>query len=245
MASTWSTTLVGGDEVDGLHDAVLVVGCRRGAVPVVRRAELVRHGGIVGRRPPARRRGPCPTFPAMETTPFRIEVPDADLDDLRRRVTATRWPDQLPGFGWSLRDGPGRAAAPGRVLGDAYDWRAHEAELNAFPQFTTTIDGQRIHFLHVRSPEPGALPLILTHGWPGSIVEFTRPHRPAHRPRRPRRRRPRTPSTWSCRPCPATGSRGRPRPRVGRAPDRRRLRRADGRGSGTTATAPRAATGAR
>ena len=71
---------------------------------------------------------------------------------------------------------PRRAAripeGAGRVLADGYDWREHEAKLNEFPQFTTEIDGQNIHFLHVRSPEPDALPLILTHGWPGSIVEF-------------------------------------------------------------------------
>ena len=104
--------------------------------------------------------------------PFRIEVPQADLDDLRERLGRTRWPDELPGAGWD--DG-----VPLDYLRDlaeywhtAYDWRAWEARLNEFPQYTTTIDGQNIHFLHVRSPEPDALPLIITHGWPGSIVEF-------------------------------------------------------------------------
>ncbi|MDQ6921781.1 MAG: epoxide hydrolase, partial [Candidatus Dormibacteraeota bacterium] len=84
----------------------------------------------------------------------------------------TRWPDELPGAGWSL----GIPLTYMRELAEywrsAYDWRAEEARLNRFPQFTTTIDGQNVHFLHVRSPEPGALPLIITHGWPGSVAEF-------------------------------------------------------------------------
>jgi pimeloyl-ACP methyl ester carboxylesterase len=104
--------------------------------------------------------------------PFRIDIPQADLDDLRDRVARTRWPDELPGVGWArgvpldyLRELAGYWA-------DGYDWRKHEARLNDFPQFTTTIDGANVHFLHVRSPEPDALPLVLTHGWPGSVVEF-------------------------------------------------------------------------
>ena len=104
--------------------------------------------------------------------PFRIDIPQADLDDLRERLSRTRWPDQL-GADWAagvpldyLRD----LAA---YWADRYDWRYHEARLNEFPQFTTVVDGQLVHFLHVRSPEPGALPLIVTHGWPGSVVEFT------------------------------------------------------------------------
>jgi pimeloyl-ACP methyl ester carboxylesterase len=104
--------------------------------------------------------------------PFRIQIPQADLDDLHDRLTRTRWPDELPGVGWSrgvLLDYLKELAAYWR---DGYDWRKHEATLNQHPQFTTTIDGANVHFLHVRSPEPDALPLILTHGWPGSIVEF-------------------------------------------------------------------------
>src|SRR5215467_1471814 len=105
--------------------------------------------------------------------PFRIDVPEADLDDLRDRLARTRWPDELPGVGWAY----GAPLAYLRELADywrtAYDWRAQEARLNRFAQFTTTIDGARVHFLHVRSAEPGALPLVMTHGWPGSIVEFS------------------------------------------------------------------------
>ncbi|MGI5492779.1 epoxide hydrolase family protein [Microtetraspora malaysiensis] len=105
-------------------------------------------------------------------TPFRIEIPQRDLDDLRDRLAATRWPTDLPGVGWAR----GVPLAYLRELAEywrtAYDWRKHEARLNEIPQFTTEIDGQRVHFLHIRSPQPDALPLILTHGWPGSIVEF-------------------------------------------------------------------------
>jgi microsomal epoxide hydrolase len=115
--------------------------------------------------------------------PFRIEVPEADLDDLRARLTRTRWPDQLNGVGWDY----GIPLDYVRELADywrtGYDWRAHERELNAFPQFTTTIQGQRVHFLHVRSAEPGAVPLIMTHGWPGSVVEFTKVIGPLTDPR--------------------------------------------------------------
>lgn len=108
----------------------------------------------------------------MDVQPFTIAIPQADLADLQDRLTRTRWPDELPGaesdYGVSL-EYVKRLAAYWR---DGYDWRAWEAKLNAYPQFTTTIDGQNIHFLHVRSPEPDALPLILTHGWPMSVVEY-------------------------------------------------------------------------
>jgi len=104
--------------------------------------------------------------------PFRIEIPAADLDDLRDRLARTRWPDQLPGVGWDY----GIALDDVRELASywrtGYDWRVHESRLNGFDQFTTQIDGQTVHFLHVRSGLPGALPLIMTHGWPGSVAEF-------------------------------------------------------------------------
>ena len=104
--------------------------------------------------------------------PFRIDVPQADLDDLADRLARTRWAAELPGTPWDR----GMPTADLRELAGywatAYDWRKAEAELDELPQFTTTIDGTRVHFLHVRSPEEGALPLVLTHGWPGSIVEF-------------------------------------------------------------------------
>ena len=104
--------------------------------------------------------------------PFRIDIPQADLDDLRERLARTRWPDELPGIGWHQGVPVEYLKELAEYWRTSYDWRAHEARLNELPQFTTTIDGQNIHFLHVRSPEPDALPLVITHGWPGSVVEF-------------------------------------------------------------------------
>jgi epoxide hydrolase len=105
-------------------------------------------------------------------TPFRVEVPDADLRDLRERLRRTRWPEAETVTDWSQ----GVPLAYLRELcaywADGYDWRATEARLNALPQYRTELDGLGVHFLHVRSPHPNALPLVLTHGWPGSIVEF-------------------------------------------------------------------------
>src|ERR1700735_1274417 len=92
-----------------------------------------------------------------EITTFRVDVPETVLDDLRARLQLTRWPEPETGDDWSQ---------------GGYDWRAAEARLNQFPQFRTTIDDVDIHFLHVRSPHAGARPLIMTHGWPGSVVEF-------------------------------------------------------------------------
>lgn len=111
-------------------------------------------------------------FMSEQITPFRIEVPQDRLDDLRQRLAATRWPDESPATGWEAGVPLGYLKDLADYWGTEYDWRAHEARLNEFPQFTTEIDGQTVHFLHVRSPEPGAVPLILTHGWPGSVVEF-------------------------------------------------------------------------
>ncbi len=107
-----------------------------------------------------------------DITPFRIDIPQADLDELRDRLGRTRFANALPGVGPTYGvevDQVERLVAYWR---DGYDWRAWEARLNSYPQFTTTIDGQNIHFLHVRSPEPNAFPLVLTHGWPMSVVEY-------------------------------------------------------------------------
>jgi pimeloyl-ACP methyl ester carboxylesterase len=104
--------------------------------------------------------------------PFRVAIPQADLEDLADRLARTRWPDELPGVGWSRGVPLGYLQELAAYWADGYDWRAQESRLNQFPQFTTTIDGQMIHFLHVRSPEPDALPLLVTHGYPSSIVEF-------------------------------------------------------------------------
>lgn len=107
-----------------------------------------------------------------DVRPFRIDVPQGQLDDLRSRLAATRWPDELPGVGWSRGVPVTYLRGLAEYWLSAYDWRAHEAALNAFPQYMTTVDEQNIHFLHVRSPEPGATPLMLLHGWPGSVADF-------------------------------------------------------------------------
>ncbi|MFE9811377.1 alpha/beta fold hydrolase [Streptomyces sp. NPDC005227] len=105
--------------------------------------------------------------------PFRLDVPQSDLDDLHQRLDRTRWPDELPGVGWAYGVPRDYLQELVRYWRHDYDWRAAEARLNTWPQFTTEIDGARLHFAHIRSPEPDATPLIVTHGWPGSIVEFT------------------------------------------------------------------------
>jgi pimeloyl-ACP methyl ester carboxylesterase len=104
--------------------------------------------------------------------PFTIDFPQADLDDLRDRVARTRWPAELADVGWSRGVPLDYLKQLTEYWRSGYDWREHETRLNELPQFTTTIDGTNVHFLDVRSPEPDALPLIVTHGWPGSIVEF-------------------------------------------------------------------------
>jgi pimeloyl-ACP methyl ester carboxylesterase len=104
--------------------------------------------------------------------PFRIEIPDADLDDLRRRLAATRWPDRETVDDWSQGIPLAYVQEVCAYWAEKYDWRAREKALNRHPQFQTTIEGVDIHFVHVRSPHEGARPLLLTHGWPGSIVEF-------------------------------------------------------------------------
>ena len=107
----------------------------------------------------------------MQFTPFTIAIPDAAIDDLKARLEGTRWPAATTSD-WSH----GQPVPFIRELATqwlrTYDWRAHEAKLNAYPQFLTEIDAQTIHFLHVKSKEPGAFPLILTHGWPSTIYEF-------------------------------------------------------------------------
>ncbi len=104
--------------------------------------------------------------------PFRIEIPQADLDDLHRRLEAARWPTELPGVGWERGTPLDYLKELAEYWRSSYDWRAAEAKLNEFPQFITEIDGTDVHFLHVRSPEADATPVIITHGWPGSVAEF-------------------------------------------------------------------------
>ncbi|HET6296255.1 MAG TPA: epoxide hydrolase [Kribbella sp.] len=104
--------------------------------------------------------------------PFRLEIPQSTLDDLQRRLDDSRLPAPLPGDDWDTGVPVAWLSELVEYWRTGYDWRAVEKQLNDIPQYTTVIDGQQIHFLHVRSAEPDALPLILTHGWPGSFVEF-------------------------------------------------------------------------
>src|SRR4051812_10725914 len=107
-----------------------------------------------------------------EVTPFRIEIADDQLDDLRTRLRATRWPEAETVDDWSQGIPLAYVQDLCHYWSDSYDWRAREQSLNRFDQFRTEIDGLGIHFIHVRSPHADALPLVITHGWPGSVVEF-------------------------------------------------------------------------
>jgi pimeloyl-ACP methyl ester carboxylesterase len=104
--------------------------------------------------------------------PFRIEIPQAELDDLHARLANARRPGTTPADGWTRGVPLDHLEELAEYWRTGYDWRAQEARLNGFPQFTTEIDGQRIHFLHVRSPRPDAVPLLITHGYPSSVAEF-------------------------------------------------------------------------
>lgn len=120
-----------------------------------------------------------------DITPFRIAIPQADLDDLINRLAGTRWANELPEKE-VIAGGAGAPTPPGWEYGvpvsyvqdlveqwrTSFDWRAREAQLNEYPQFNTVIDGQKIHFVHIKSPQPNAIPLILTHGWPNSFIEY-------------------------------------------------------------------------
>ena len=140
-----------------------------------------------------------------EIRPFRVEVPDEAIADLRRRIAAVRWPSKELVADRSQGVQLATVQELARYWATEYDWRRCEAKLNALPQFTTQIDGVDIHFIHVRSARADALPLIMTHGWPGSVIELLEVAA-----RSPIRRRtadaPRIRSTWCCRPCLATAS---------------------------------------
>lgn len=108
----------------------------------------------------------------MAIKPFKISISESQIDDLHTRLTQTIMPSEIKGAGWSY--GPAQAFIKDMIkyATTQYDWRANEAKINQYPQFTTKIDGQNIHFLHIESTESNATPLMLIHGWPGSIVEF-------------------------------------------------------------------------
>ena len=144
-----------------------------------------------------------------QIVPFRIAATDDQLEDLKRRLRATRWPEHECVDDWTQGLPLAYAREVASYWLEKYDWRAREALLNRFPQFKIGIDGLGIHFIHVRSPHADATPLVVTHGWPGSIVEFhkviepltNRLHIAATPPRR---------STWCVRRFPVMGSRTNP-----------------------------------
>ena len=146
--------------------------------------------------------------------PFRVNVPDAALADLRKRVLATRWPEKETVNDRSQGVQLAKLQELVRYWGTDYDWRKVEAKLNALPQFITTIDGLDIHFIHVRSRHPNALPVIITHGWPGrsrsSSRSLVRSRTPPHTVDARR-----TPSMWSYPRCPVTASPASRQPRAG------------------------------
>jgi pimeloyl-ACP methyl ester carboxylesterase len=109
---------------------------------------------------------------AATISPYLVDIPESVLEDLNSRLSSVRWPDELGDTAWEY--GVPRPYLQDLVTywRDRHDWRAHEAKLNEHPQFLATIDGQRVHFVHVRSPEPDALPLLCTHGWPMSVFEY-------------------------------------------------------------------------
>lgn len=114
--------------------------------------------------------------------PFNVAIPQAQLDDLKARLANTRWPNEEPVDDWSQGAPLNAVKSLCEYWQNDYDWRRCEREINAHPQFTTEIDGLEIHFLHIRSPHENALPMIMTHGWPGSILEFMKVIEPLSNP---------------------------------------------------------------
>ncbi len=108
----------------------------------------------------------------MDVAPFRIEIADSALADLRQRLSLTRFPDEIPSSGWGYGTDLGYLRDLVSYWRDSYDWRAAEARLNQLPQFRAEVGGLGIHFLHVRGKGPRPMPLVITHGWPGSVTEF-------------------------------------------------------------------------
>ena len=142
-------------------------------------------------------------MPEHAITPFTVSISDEAFTDLRTRLGSTRWPEQLPGPAWQRGVPVDYLRRVADYWASDFDWRAEEKRINEFPQFTTDIDGQLIHFLHVRSAVEGATPLLLLHGWPGSFAEFLDVIESRWRMVAPRR----TPSTLWCRRCQGSGSR--------------------------------------
>ena len=122
--------------------------------------------------------------PTADINTFKVEVPVAELDDLHQRLAKTRWPDEIPGAAGNYGIPLAYVKELAGYWRNGYEWRKNEALLNTIPQSTTVIDGQQIHFVHLRSEDPNAIPLLITHGWPGSIVELMKVFEPLADPRR-------------------------------------------------------------
>ena len=154
---------------------------------------------------------------AIEVRPFQIDISDDALADLRRRIAATRWPSKELVADRSQGVQLATIRELAHYWANEYDFGRVEARLNALPQFTTEIDGVDIHFIHVKSRHENALPLVMTHGWPGSVIELL--IRSGRSPTRPRTAdAPRTRSTSCCRRCPATASPASPPSSAGTPP---------------------------
>ena len=108
----------------------------------------------------------------MTIAPFTINVPEEDIDDLKRRLANTRWPDEIPGAGWDYGTNLDYIKELCSYWCNDYNWRAHELMLNKFPQFKANIDGLGIHFIHAKGKGPNPMPLVITHGWPSSFYEM-------------------------------------------------------------------------
>ena len=106
--------------------------------------------------------------------PFKVQIPNAVLSDLKQRLAQARFPDELPGAGWNYGTDLAYLRQLTAYWRDGYDWRAQERRFNDLPQFKTRIDGLDIHFVHWRSSVPGAMPIVMIHGWPGSFLEFVK-----------------------------------------------------------------------
>src|SRR4029453_2102393 len=111
-------------------------------------------------------------MPSTAIRPFRVEVPQAELDDLRDRLARTRWPDDYEGVGWDYGTDLATMKELATYWRDSYDWRQQEAYLNSFPHFTTEFDGEELTFIHVRGTDPDPIPLLLLHGWPDSVCRY-------------------------------------------------------------------------
>ncbi|HET9362448.1 MAG TPA: epoxide hydrolase [Vicinamibacterales bacterium] len=141
----------------------------------IRELALIGFVSVVSGWTVAAQRGPAPAPAGQEAiVPFRIQVPDAVLSDLRQRLARTRFPGEIAGSEWDYGTNLGYLKELVAYWREKFDWRAAERRLNQFDQFTTKIDGLDIHFIHQRSKDPKALPLAVTHGWPGSVAEFTK-----------------------------------------------------------------------